>query len=269
MEEMTGTVKQNAESATQARQLAEENRERASNGAEVVSKTVRAMDEINESSTRIADIIGTIDGIAFQTNLLALNAAVEAARAGDHGRGFAVVASEVRTLAQRSADAAKEIKTLIEDSVSKVQVGTELVSDSGKTLQEIIEGTQEVADIVAEIAAASQEQAAGIEQVNNAIMQMDNMTQENAALVEEASAASRTMQDQSHQLIELMEFFQLGMSNMKGATGQKKVAQRKTATPNRRLESAPARQAKPSTITNAAKPVAQSNKSASEDWQEF
>jgi len=209
MEEMTGTVKQNADSAAEAKQLADANRQRAANGAEVVHRTVQAMTEINNSSTRIADIIGTIDGIAFQTNLLALNAAVEAARAGEQGRGFAVVASEVRSLAQRSAEAAKEIKTLIEDSVGKVKAGTQLVDESGKTLEEIIEGTQKVADIIAEIAAASQEQASGIDQVNNAITQMDNMTQDNAALVEESAAASRSMQDQAANLSGMMEFFKL------------------------------------------------------------
>ncbi|MGW8248159.1 MAG: methyl-accepting chemotaxis protein [Acidiferrobacterales bacterium] len=217
MEEMTGTVKQNADSAAEARQLADANRKRASNGAEVVTRTVKAMGEINDSSNRIADIITTIDGIAFQTNLLALNAAVEAARAGEQGRGFAVVASEVRSLAQRSAEAAKEIKNLIEDSVGKVNVGTELVDESGKTLEEIIEGTQKVADIVAEIAAASIEQASGIDQVNNAITQMDNMTQDNAALVEEAAASSRAMQEQANELRELMSFFKLDISDRLGS----------------------------------------------------
>jgi methyl-accepting chemotaxis protein len=209
MEEMTGTVKQNANNAAEARQLADANRNRAANGAEVVTRTVQAMGEINESSTRIADIITTIDGIAFQTNLLALNAAVEAARAGEQGRGFGVVASEVRTLAQRSAEAAKEIKTLIEDSVGKVKAGTQLVDESGQTLEEIINGTQKVADIIAEIAAASQEQAAGIDQVNNAVTQMDTMTQDNAALVEEAAAASRSMEEQAANLRGQMAFFKI------------------------------------------------------------
>jgi methyl-accepting chemotaxis protein len=212
MEEMTGTVKQNADSAAEARQLADANRQKAANGAEIVAKTVAAMSEINESSSRIADIITTIDGIAFQTNLLALNAAVEAARAGEQGRGFAVVASEVRSLAQRSAEAAKEIKSLIEDSVGKVKVGATLVDESGKTLEEIISGIKKVADIIAEIAAASQEQASGIDQVNNAVTQMDNMTQDNAALVEEAAAASRALAEQSENLERLMGFFQLDNS---------------------------------------------------------
>jgi len=209
MEEMTGTVKQNADSAAEARKLAEANRQRARVGADVVTQAVDAMGAINESSRRIRDIISTIDGIAFQTNLLALNAAVEAARAGEQGRGFAVVATEVRSLAQRSADAAKEIKTLIEDSVNKVKVGTNLVDESGKTLEEIITGTQKVADIVSEIAAASIEQASGIDQVNNAITQMDNMTQDNAALVEEAAAASRSMEEQAQVLMQQVNFFKL------------------------------------------------------------
>ena len=193
MEEMTSTVKQNADNTRQANQLAASTRDQAEKGGAVVAKAVTAMSEINSSSKKIADIIGVIDEIAFQTNLLALNAAVEAARAGEQGRGFAVVASEVRTLAGRSADAAKEIKGLISDSVEKVQLGSELVDESGKTLEEIVSGVKKVTDIIAEIAASSQEQANGIEQVNSAVMQMDEMTQQNAALVEEAAAASSEM----------------------------------------------------------------------------
>ena len=209
MEEMTSTVQQNANSANEAQRLAESNRRLAMQGAEVVGRTVEAMNEINSSSSKISEIISTIDGISFQTNLLALNAAVEAARAGEQGRGFAVVASEVRTLAQRSADAAKEIKTLIEDSVGKVKVGTTLVDESGKTLGEITEGIEKVAVIVQEIAASSSEQASGIEQVNTAITQMDDMTQKNAALVEEAAAASRSMQEQTSGLAELVSYFKI------------------------------------------------------------
>jgi methyl-accepting chemotaxis protein len=215
MEEMTSTVKQNADSAQQANQLANTARNDAEKGGQVVTRAVDAMGAITDSSTRIADIISTIDAIAFQTNLLALNAAVEAARAGEQGRGFAVVASEVRTLAQRSADAAKEIKGLIEDSVDKVKVGTELVDESGQTLLGIVDGIKKVADIIAEINVASQEQSSGIDQVNNAIAQMDDMTQQNAALVEESAAASRSMQDQANTLTELMAFFKLDQ----GATG--------------------------------------------------
>jgi len=216
MEEMTSTVRQNADSAQQAAQLANAARGAAEKGGQVVERTVKAMSEINSSSTRIADIITTIDGIAFQTNLLALNAAVEAARAGEQGRGFAVVASEVRSLAQRSAEAAKEIKGLIEDSVDKVKAGSELVDESGVTLKEIVDGIKKVADIVAEINAASQEQSAGIDQVNNAVAQMDDMTQQNAALVEESAAASRSMEDQARALVGSVSFFNLGAGHRSG-----------------------------------------------------
>jgi len=213
MEEMASTVKQNANSAQQANQLASTACNDAEQGSQVVERTVKAMSEINASSTRISEIISTIDAIAFQTNLLALNAAVEAARAGEQGRGFAVVASEVRILAQRSADAAKDIKVLIEDSVEKVKAGTDLVDESGQTLTGIVEGVQKVTNIVAEIDAASQEQSAGIDQVNNAVTQMDGMTQQNTALVEEAAAASRSMQEQTTRLTRLMEFFDLGQES--------------------------------------------------------
>ena len=190
MEEMTSTVKQNADNTRQANQLVANARTQAQDGGEVVTKAVAAMEQINTSSKKIADIIGVIDEIAFQTNLLALNAAVEAARAGEQGRGFAVVATEVRNLAQRSATAAKEIKGLINDSVDKVKSGSELVDASGKALAEIVGSVKKVADIIAEIAAASQEQSSGIDQINKAVMQMDEMTQQNAALVEEAAAAA-------------------------------------------------------------------------------
>jgi methyl-accepting chemotaxis protein len=196
MEEMTTTVKQNADNAAQANQLALAARDQAEKGGAVVSQAVAAMSDINEASKRIADIIGVIDEIAFQTNLLALNAAVEAARAGEQGRGFAVVASEVRSLAGRSATAAKEIKELIQDSVRKVGDGSVLVTQSGQTLEKIVSAVKKVSDIVAEIAAASREQAAGIEQVNRAVTQMDELTQQNAALVEQATAASQAMVEQ-------------------------------------------------------------------------
>jgi methyl-accepting chemotaxis protein-1 (serine sensor receptor) len=210
MEEMTATVKQNADNARQANQLAVGAREQAERGGSVVQRAIGAMGEINASSRKIADIISVIDEIAFQTNLLALNAAVEAARAGEQGRGFAVVATEVRNLAQRSASAAKEIKGLINDSVDKVKVGSELVDESGKTLAQIMESVRKVTDIVAEIAAASEEQSAGIEQVNNAVTQMDNVTQQNAAVVEQASSASKAMEQQSSTLVAQIGYFRLG-----------------------------------------------------------
>ena len=209
MEEMTSTVKQNADNAGQANQLATAARDQAEKGGAVVGRAVSAMTEINESSKKIADIIGVIDEIAFQTNLLALNAAVEAARAGEQGRGFAVVATEVRSLAGRSATAAKEIKDLIQDSVRKVEDGSALVTQSGQTLEQIVSSVKKVSDIIAEIAAASREQSSGIEQVNKAVMQMDEMTQQNAALVEEATAASQSMAEQASQLNGLMEHYQI------------------------------------------------------------
>jgi len=210
MEEMTTTVKQNADNAAQANQLALAARDQAEQGGAVVGKAVDAMSGINESAKKIADIIGVIDEIAFQTNLLALNAAVEAARAGEQGRGFAVVASEVRSLAGRSATAAKEIKTLIEDSVRKVEDGSGLVTQSGRTLGEIVTSVKKVTDIVAEIAAASREQSSGIEQVNRAVVQMDELTQQNAALVEEATAASQSMAGQVRELNEMLGRYELG-----------------------------------------------------------
>jgi len=209
MEEMTATVKQTADNAQSAKSLAVVAKETAQHGGNVVSEAVSAMSGINESSKKIADIIGVIDEIAFQTNLLALNAAVEAARAGDQGRGFAVVAGEVRNLAQRSAAAAKEIKELIRDSVGKVQNGTELVNKSGTTLNEIMKSVEKVAGTIAEISTAAQEQRSGIEQVNTAITQMDTMTQQNSALVEEASAASEAMAGQARKLLEMVSFFTL------------------------------------------------------------
>ncbi|MBH0189468.1 MAG: hypothetical protein HP493_11725 [Nitrospira sp.] len=190
MEEMTSTVKQSADNAKQANQLAIAAREIAEKGGAVTVRAVDAMGEINKSSKKIADIITVIDEIAFQTNLLALNAAVEAARAGEHGRGFAVVASEVRNLAQRSATAAKEIKGLINESIQRVMDGSELVNQSGKTLEEIVSSVKRVTDIIAEISAASQEEASGIDQVNKAVMLMDQATQQNAALVEQTTSAS-------------------------------------------------------------------------------
>ncbi|MDO9219681.1 MAG: methyl-accepting chemotaxis protein, partial [Thiobacillus sp.] len=212
MEELTSTVKQNAENARQANQLVQSTAEVAVKGGQVVGQVVTTMASIKDSSRKIADIIGVIDSIAFQTNILALNAAVEAARAGEQGRGFAVVASEVRNLAQRSAGAAKEIKSLIEDSVSQVDVGGKLVDEAGKTMGEIVTSVKRVTDIMGEIAAASQEQSAGIEQVNQAITQMDDVTQQNAALVEQAAAAAESLQEQADSLAQAVSVFKLDSS---------------------------------------------------------
>ena len=209
MEELTSTVRQNAEHARQANQLAIGAHGVASQGGAVVGQVVATMDAIEASSRQIAEIISVIDGIAFQTNILALNAAVEAARAGDQGRGFAVVASEVRTLAQRSAGAAKEIKALIEASVEQVGQGTQHVRQAGNTMAEIVASVQRVTDIMAEISAASQEQSAGIEQVSQTVIQMDGTTQQNAALVEEASAAARSLEQQADRLIDAVDVFDL------------------------------------------------------------
>jgi methyl-accepting chemotaxis protein len=209
MEELTSTVKQNAESAKQANQLAHNASTIAQKGGSVVQQVVGTMTSINESSRKIVDIISVIDGIAFQTNILALNAAVEAARAGEQGRGFAVVAAEVRNLAQRSAAAAKEIKNLIGDSVEKVEAGTKLVDDAGKTMEEIVGAVKRVTDIMSEISAASNEQSQGIEQVNRAITQMDEVTQQNAALVEEAAAAAESLEEEAQSLTRSVSQFKL------------------------------------------------------------
>ena len=210
MEEMNATVRQNAENAAHANQLVKAARDQADQGGEIVGNAISAMNAINASSTRIADIVGVIDEIAFQTNLLALNASVEAARAGEQGRGFAVVASEVRNLASRSASAAKEIKDLIKDSVCKVEDGSRLVNESGEMLGEIVTGIQKVTDIVGEITAASQEQATGIDEINRAVAHMDGLTQQNASLVEQAAAASGSLGDQAQNMQRLTEFFDLG-----------------------------------------------------------
>lgn len=208
-EELSSTVQTNAESANRASQLAGDATGVAERGGAAVAQVVGTMEAINTSSRKIVDIIGVIDGIAFQTNILALNAAVEAARAGEQGRGFAVVASEVRSLAQRSAEAAKEIKVLITDSVDKVGVGTQQVAQAGSTMQEIVTGIQRVSDIVAEIASASREQSMGIVQINQAVTHLDTVTQQNAALVEETSAASSALQDQARQLASVAAAFKL------------------------------------------------------------
>jgi methyl-accepting chemotaxis protein len=209
MEELTATVKQNTENTRQANTLAQNASQIAVEGGAVVANVVETMEAINESAKKIVDIISVIDGIAFQTNILALNAAVEAARAGEQGRGFAVVATEVRTLAQRSAEAAKEIKKLIDDSVGKVGAGTQLVGEAGATMERIVAAVQSVTAIMSEISTANHEQEAGIEQINHAIAEMDTVTQQNAALVEEAAAAAEAQQDQAQHLVQLVGVFKL------------------------------------------------------------
>ena len=263
MEQMTATVKQNADNAAQANQLATTARAQAEIGGAVVSQAVSAMAEINRSSKKIADIIGVIDDIAFQTNLLALNAAVEAARAGDQGRGFAVVASEVRNLAQRSAGAAKEIKSLIVDSVEKVDSGSKLVDESGRTLADIVRSVKKVSDIIAEIAAAGQEQSIGIDKVNQAVLKMDSMTQQNAALVEQAAAASDSMSEQAHHMNAMMGFFQVDVATVLASN----VPQQERRSTQRPWNSPQAR-ANTSAITAPA-PKQQASGSGDKEWDEF
>jgi len=214
MEQMAGTVAQNSEHAQQAYRLARSAADVARDGGQAVARVVETMESISSSSSKIADIVGIIDGIAFQTNILALNAAVEAARAGEQGRGFAVVAGEVRTLAQRSAAAAKDIKTLIQESVHTVQTGGQTVGEAGRIMDGVVESIGRVADIMAEINAASEEQARGVEQINQAVSQMDLVTQQNAALVEEAAAAAQAMQDQVGELVGAEGRFRVGGGRM-------------------------------------------------------
>ncbi len=276
MEELTSTVKQNADNAREANQLAANASDVASKGGTVVSQVVDTMSSINESSNKIVDIIGVIDGIAFQTNILALNAAVEAARAGEQGRGFAVVASEVRNLAQRSANAAKEIKGLIGDSVEKVERGSKLVRQAGVTMDEVVSSVRRVTDIMGEIANASQEQSAGIEQVNLSIIEMDSMTQQNAALVEEAAAAAQSLQDQAGELSRVVSIFRLEAGEERAvieavATAAKAVPTTalvkpakpvKAAAPRKAVAApAPAASAKPKKVVAAA--------AGADEWEEF
>lgn len=269
MEELTSTVKQNAENAKQANQLAIGAADVAGKGGKVVSDVVVTMSSITDSSKKIADIIGVIDGIAFQTNILALNAAVEAARAGEQGRGFAVVASEVRSLAQRSAAAAKEIKTLISDSVEKIQGGSELVETAGRTMDEIVNSVKRVTDIMGEITAASLEQSQGIEQVNQTITSMDEVTQQNAALVEEASAAARSLEEQAGGLSESVGSFRLSAGGPSAPPPQ--TSSKVTTLPTSARPASPAVR-KPA--PRAARPAAsasggQAASAADEDWTEF
>ncbi|MDO8041823.1 methyl-accepting chemotaxis protein [Janthinobacterium sp. SUN137] len=251
MEELTSTVKQNADNARQANQLVVSASSHAVKGGEVVGQVVQTMGAITESSRKIADIISVIDGIAFQTNILALNAAVEAARAGEQGRGFAVVATEVRNLAQRSSQAAKEIKDLIVDSGSKVDAGSKLVDSAGATMQDIVVSVQRVADLMGEIASASQEQSQGIAQVNATVTQMDDATQQNAALVEEAAAAAQSLQDQAGRLAQVVSVFKL-----------EETAQQPAGKPALPKPVRPAR-------AKAAAPAARPTASASDAWEEF
>ncbi len=271
LEELTGTVKQNAASAQQANSLANSASEVAVRGGNVVAEVVQTMSGISQASRKIADIIGVIDEIAFQTNILALNAAVEAARAGDQGRGFAVVAAEVRNLAQRSANAAKEIKALISDSVAKVAVGSQLVDSAGKTMEEIVASVRRVTEIMTEISAASQEQSAGIEQVSTAVTQMDQITQQNAALVEQTAAAAKSMEEQTTSLSAMVGAFRLGQESAVAMPAASSavidMSTRKTLTrPPARSPAVPA--AKPTFSKPQPRRMAAANGDDS-DWQEF
>ena len=251
MEEMTSTVRQNAENAQQANQLAASASGVARRGGQVVARVVETMGDIDQASRKIVEIISVIDGIAFQTNILALNAAVEAARAGEQGRGFAVVAGEVRTLAQRSAAAAKEIKQLIDDSVAKVSVGSQLVSDAGATMDEVVTSVQRVTDIVAEISSASREQEGGIVQINHAITEMDSVTQQNAALVEEAAGAAGSLQEQADRLAQMAAVFKVEMPATAAAPARKAALK---AAPAQRL---PVAAAKPKAAARTKAAVAE------------
>lgn len=265
MEELTTTVRQNGDNARQANQLAGSATDIAVKGGEASARVDETMDAIDSSARKIVDIISVIDGIAFQTNILALNAAVEAARAGEQGRGFAVVATEVRSLAQRSASAAREIKTLIDDSVEKVSTGSALVKESTATTQEIVDSIRQVNDIMNEITESTQEQVRGIEQVNQAVTQMDTASQQNAALVEQSAAAAESLQQQAETLVNVVSVFQTGQGNSIGAARPKAVAGKKPAA------SAPVKKAAalpgPAAAPKAAAPKASADND--DDWEEF
>jgi methyl-accepting chemotaxis protein len=269
IEELTSTVRQNADNARQANSLAQSASDVAGKGGAVVSEVVTTMEAINESAKKIVDIIGVIDGIAFQTNILALNAAVEAARAGEQGRGFAVVASEVRSLAQRSANAAKEIKELIGDSVEKVDAGSRLVNQAGTTMAEVVDSVKRVTDIMAEITAASVEQTAGIEQINQAITQMDDVTQQNASLVEEAAAAAQSLEQQAGELSQLVSIFKVERRHTSRAASASAAAPQTTEVATLPVRRPPAKRlarqaaARPAASERAPAPA------ATEEWEEF
>jgi methyl-accepting chemotaxis protein len=270
MEELTSTVRQNADNARQANVLAMSASEVATKGGVVVAQVVETMGSINASSKKIVDIIAVIDGIAFQTNILALNAAVEAARAGEQGRGFAVVASEVRNLAQRSAGAAKEIKQLIGDSVEKVDSGARLVDQAGVTMQEIVTSIARVTDIMGEITTASAEQTAGIDQINEAVGQMDSITQQNVGLVEEAAAAAGLLQEQAGALTDVVSVFKVdGAPPRSPEVVARKAPLRKPEPAAPRLAGKPQAAAPRAAAPKAAAPRRAASAAVETDWEEF
>ncbi|WP_426088917.1 methyl-accepting chemotaxis protein [Janthinobacterium sp. PSPC1-1] len=266
MEELTSTVQRNAQNASEANSLAASASTVAGKGGAVVAQVVETMGSINDSSRKIVDIIGVIDGIAFQTNILALNAAVEAARAGEQGRGFAVVATEVRNLAQRSAGAAKEIKGLINDSVAQVENGARLVDEAGHTMREIVDSVHKVSSIVGQISAASDEQRAGIEQVNQAIGEMDQVTQQNAALVEEAAAAAESMQEQAARLADAVSVFRTAQVDAIPALASRPAAHRPVPL---KVAHAPARVSGKPVVRHAPQVPAGKQRSGEDEWEEF